>query len=215
MQKNMLERVQRNPKEQDKKCGKRMKVSIAMALALYMIVTLAGCGIISIERNDGNGNQNASVQAPASDAGNGSSDIDDTTEVVVPAANAVETLSRELEESRASEQDYDSMTVSEQVAQYIMEQVEFELIEERQDGALVRITYPDAASLLTQYLEQYPNDPDKAKELLRDALRGKEADRVVLETEAMYADAQTKEIVWTEEIVDAMSGGLYHLTVNR
>lgn len=181
------------------KTGFQKKLTIVFGI-LLLSVTVYGCRLSkkSESRMDAKDNTTKTTE--------GNKPVQESQSLT-----AVDTLIKELEDSKASEQSYDTMTVSEQIAQYIMDQVEFVQIEERPDGALVQINYPDAGNMLIQLMEQYPEDPDKVQELLRDALRDGKAVRATLETEVLYEDSQSEEIIWTDDIVNAMSGGLYAL----
>lgn len=127
-------------------------------------------------------------------------------------ANAAENINYELEDARTVEQPMDTMTVSEQISMLIMEQVQVTLVEDKGSSAMVSVTYPDAGARLVELLSKYGDDAaDLAMEALRDELKNKKITLQTLQTEVAYADMDAKTILWTEALVDAMSGGMYSL----
>lgn len=166
---------------------KAVKRIAAMSMTCLSVLFLMGCG-----------------------SSGGGSETSDDKKVFV---NAAENMNYELEDSRSTDQPMDTMTVSEQISTLIMEQVQIVMVEEKGDSAVVRITYPQAGDRLVELLDQYgEGGADMAMAALRDELQGGRVRMETLETTVEYADPASKTIQWTENVVDAMSGGMYHIS---
>lgn len=117
-----------------------------------------------------------------------------------------------LDESNNITQPYSELTVSEQISYQIVSQVKVNLIKDSDKSATVEISYPDVAGLLSN-LYDGDNSADKIEQIYAAVLEQLENGTVEIKTitaEVEYNDDHSG-IVWSEEIIDAMSGGMYSL----
>lgn len=126
---------------------------------------------------------------------------------------AEDEIVRALEDSMNINQPYSELTTSEKISYQLVKQVSVETIDETDEYATVEITYPDVADAFEE-LYDGANDAEKIEQLyssVLERLEKEEVDIIQKEIDVEYNDEHTG-ILWTDTLVDAMSGGLYSLS---
>ena len=115
----------------------------------------------------------------------------------------------------------DELTPDEMVSNTILEKTEINLIEEYETYMVIKVTYPDAASLVIEALgdmeQEYDNEKmnsvyEKVAQKLKsvDVKMKEETLQVSFEID----DNENKQVVWSTELMNALSGGLYELMMS-